>query len=233
MNEIVFILDDTAVTNTLAIAAGTENEHASVIKLVRTYLSDLEEFGGVRFEIQPFETTGGSQTREIAILNEQHATLLMTYMRNSDIVRAFKKQLVKAFFELAKRQYTPVTKTRLELAKEQVRLIEQLEETEKQLQVAILTKAEIGSRREATAMATASNATQKANRLEIELDKSKDYCTIKRMQMIYHGQTFDWRKLKATSIEMGVEAISVFDQNYGSVKAYHRSVWYETYALTF
>lgn len=108
-----------------------------------------------------------------------------------------------------------------------------LEEAERQRDIALQTKAEIGSRREATAMATASAATRKANALEIELDRSRDYCTIKRMQMIYHGMEFNWRALKQASIEMGVLAVDVFDQNYGKVKAYHRDVWRETYALEF
>ncbi|WP_394779077.1 phage antirepressor KilAC domain-containing protein [Undibacterium sp.] len=107
MKSIVILHAGKAVTTSLAIAGGTENEHASVILLVRKYLADLEEFGGVRFEIAPFETVGGTQTREVAILNEQQSTLLLTYMRNSEIVRQFKKALVKAFFELSQAA-TPV-----------------------------------------------------------------------------------------------------------------------------
>ncbi|HEY8355727.1 MAG TPA: hypothetical protein VIK69_12025, partial [Methylophilaceae bacterium] len=63
-------------------------------------------------------------------------------------------------------------------------------------QEAIRTKAEIGNRREATAMNTASQAVKKVKRLEIELDRSKEYCTIKRASMIFHGIKFDWRLLK-------------------------------------
>jgi len=102
MHSLVTIMDGQAVTTTLAIAEGTENEHASVILLVRKYKEDLAEFGGVRFEIAPFATAGGDQMREFANLNEQQATLLLTYMRNSEIVRGFKKRLVKAFFEMAR-----------------------------------------------------------------------------------------------------------------------------------
>lgn len=112
MNQLVEIRkgDSTGemVTTTVAIALGTENDHASVIKLVRTYQEDLEDFGRVGFEIQSFPTAGGMQSREVASLNEQQATLLLTYMRNSEIVRRFKKTLVKAFYEA--RSATPAAK---------------------------------------------------------------------------------------------------------------------------
>ena len=96
---------------------------------------------------------------------------------------------------------------------------------------AVRTKSLIGSRREATAMATASAAKREAAKLEIELDKSKEYATVKRMEMLYHGTSFNWRLLKSTAAEMGVPAIDVFDANYGTVKAYHACVWAEAYAV--
>lgn len=96
---------------------------------------------------------------------------------------------------------------------------------------AVTTKAEIGNRREATAMNTASQAVKKVAALQVQLDTSAQFCTIKRMQMLKHGQPFDWRKLKHAGAEMGIDAIDVFDQNYGTVKAYHEDVWLEVYGL--
>lgn len=93
------------------------------------------------------------------------------------------------------------------------------------------TKAEIGTRREATAMNTASQAVKKANRLELELDRSRSYASVKRMSLLYHGQDFSWRLLKQVSNEIGQPAVDVFDANYGTVKAYHTDVWREAYAL--
>ena len=98
---------------------------------------------------------------------------------------------------------------------------------------AIKTKAEIGSRREATAMATASVAVKQANKLQIELDRSKEYCTIKRMTMLTHGQTFSFKLLRDASNEMNIPAIDIYDANYGTVKAYHKDVWLEVYGLDF
>lgn len=90
--------DGTPTTTSLVIADGTDNQHASVIRLVRDNLADFKEFGAVGFEIRPLP--GGGKPQQIAVLNEEQAALLMTYMRNSAIVREFKKRLVRAFFEL-------------------------------------------------------------------------------------------------------------------------------------
>ncbi len=102
MNSIV-TLNDTGcpVTTSLAIAEGVERPHASIIKLIRENLSDFEAFGLVGFEIQPRSAGqhGGGDT-EYAVLNEHHATLLITFLRNIGIVKEFKKRLVKAFFEM-------------------------------------------------------------------------------------------------------------------------------------
>lgn len=96
------------VTNTDAIAKGVGRDHDTIIKLVDRNKSDIEEFGRVGFEIRTLETNGGKQKQRVALLNEQQTTLLITYMRNNEVVRAFKKRLVSEFFamrgELAKKK---------------------------------------------------------------------------------------------------------------------------------
>lgn len=104
MNQLVTLTPGgVAVTSSLAIAEGTENQHKNVLDLIRTHLQDLEDFGRVAFETRPFETAGGFQNREVAFLNQEQATLLLTHMRSIGVVKEFKKALVKAFFELARR----------------------------------------------------------------------------------------------------------------------------------
>lgn len=97
-------------TTTLQIALGLGIQHASVIKIVKTYLPDIQEFGRVKFESSyshtdfinsGFEIRNSNQGRHTryAVLNEQQAYFLMTLMRNSPRVIDFKKALVKSFFE--------------------------------------------------------------------------------------------------------------------------------------
>lgn len=115
MNDLVTTTNDGAsVTTSLAISEGVDSPHASVIKVIRNNIDDFNDFERVRFEIQPFETKGGVQNREVAILNEQHATLLMTFMRNTKIIREFKKRLVKEFWKM-RSGASKVVRTRLQI----------------------------------------------------------------------------------------------------------------------
>lgn len=106
MSALVIISGDQLVTTTEAISSGTKNEHASVIKLVRTYQSDLEEFGPIGFETRKGSALpqgGFAKATEYAVLSEDQAALLITYMRNNSIVRRFKIELVRSFGEMRRR----------------------------------------------------------------------------------------------------------------------------------
>jgi len=114
-------------------------------------------------------------------------------------------------------------------------------EQEKELAItqrdeAVRTKSYISDKKTATAMNTASQKSKEVKKLKIELDKSKDYASIKRMQLQYHGIKFNWRLLKDTARQMQDEfdfelMDKVFDANYGKVNTYHKEVWLETYQL--
>lgn len=96
-SDLVTVEHGRPVTTTERVAAAAGLQHASVIKLVREHLADFQEFGRVRFQIAPFATAGGVQSREIAQLNEPQAALLLLYQRNTAKVRAFKLRMVKDF----------------------------------------------------------------------------------------------------------------------------------------
>jgi hypothetical protein len=71
---------------------------------------------------------------------------------------------------------------------------------------------------------------QTENELEssnLQLDKSQEYITIKRMALCNNVDWTDysWRKLKAT----GSPIVKIFDANYGHVNAYHITAWVIAY----
>lgn len=221
------------VTTSLAIADGTENDHASVIRLVRTYLDDLQEFGGVGFEIDSFDTAGGTQAREVAVLNEQQSTLLITYMRNNEIVRKFKKALVKAFYEL-KQAAKPVGLSTLEILaiamkSEKVRLL-----AIEQRDHAIATKAHIGSRREVTAMVTASKAVREAAKLRDELGRNQRHATIIAVEKATGAKfgTQGFRPLQKWCKANDVTPEKVPCPRYGKAASWPASAWADCYDIS-
>lgn len=115
----------------------------------------------------------------------------------------------------------------LQLAADQAKEIEVLAYERDE---AIKTKAQIGSKREASAMARASAEARKAKALEVKLDQSREYASIKRMTRQYGG-FFNWRLLKKASQEMGLPIEKVEDANYIEINSYHKDVWLKVYDL--
>lgn len=119
--------------------------------------------------------------------------------------------------------------------------IEALTVTEEQRDKAVREKAWIGSRREATAMATAATATKKAARLDAENDCLREQI----------GDSTNWKSVKAQgktlrryfdltrpgvyvaigkrmsrlSTSMGKGKLALEDSQYGTTGAYHIDVW--------
>ena len=71
--------------------------HHAVQEHIRKNVERLERFGKVAFEMRPLPS--GQQAKDY-ILNEQQATLLITFLKNTEQVANFKENLVKAFFEM-------------------------------------------------------------------------------------------------------------------------------------
>ena len=112
MDELVLIkpigsrLEPYTTADVVAEYAGIK--HKTVNRLIQQHEKDLEDFGLLRFEMEAVERTRGIKYQKKYYLNEQQATLLITYLKNTEPVRAFKKCLVREFFkarqELAKRE---------------------------------------------------------------------------------------------------------------------------------
>ena len=100
MNEIVFAdKQNNIFTTSEIVALYADVQHHSVTRILREYQKDFEEFGVYGFEIhKPNAGNFGGRPEKIYRLNEQQATLLLTYLKNTEPVRTFKKELVKRFF---------------------------------------------------------------------------------------------------------------------------------------
>ena len=82
--------------------------HHAIQQLISKHENDLSEFGSLAFEMRPRPHKKGASLEKVFRLNEQQATLLITYLKNTESVRHFKKALVHSLFlmkqELTKRQ---------------------------------------------------------------------------------------------------------------------------------
>ena len=105
MLNLVFYTDNTLkaepYTTPEIIANNTGNSLKAVNNLVRYKKENLERFGVLHFEnAKPPKNSKGGRPRKIYHLNEQQATLLITFLDNTPQVELFKVALVKQFYEM-------------------------------------------------------------------------------------------------------------------------------------
>lgn len=100
MEELVYLKRDDAFTDSMIIAEGTGNQHESVVRILTKHRKDFEDFGKLEF----VDLKSGKRGRptKVYLLSEEQATLLVTYLDNTEIVRQFKKTLVHQFFVMRK-----------------------------------------------------------------------------------------------------------------------------------
>lgn len=99
--ELVLLHHNEPMTTSLAIAEGVQLQHKNVLELIRKHAESLLEFGSLAFETRVMRKDGrGGELGDVYFLNEPQATLLITFLRNSEIVIRFKVALVKAFYKL-------------------------------------------------------------------------------------------------------------------------------------
>ncbi len=100
MYELVEMKDNDIFTTSKIIADGTNNKHNSITAIIQKYEEDFREFGSVRFVDLKSKNPQGGRPEKVYYLNEEQATLLMTYLRNNEVVRKFKKNLVQQFYKM-------------------------------------------------------------------------------------------------------------------------------------
>jgi len=95
---------------------------------------------------------------------------------------------------------------------------------------AIRTKAQIGSRREATAMATAAKATREAAKMAELVGRAVNHACVLAVQAAT-GAKYAWHPLKAHCVTNNLPILRVHSEAYGEVNSYPASAWLEVYGV--
>lgn len=98
MYELVEVRKDDIFTNSKVVAEGTNNQHESVVAIIRKYESDILDFGKIDFS--DLKSGKRGQPERMYYLNEEQATFVITLLRNSKVVVKFKKELVRQFYAM-------------------------------------------------------------------------------------------------------------------------------------
>ena len=221
MNMLAQFNQNQKTMSTRVIAELCEKEHFNVKRDCEVMFKGLN-LDALKFEGIYFDTMNRQQTEYL--LDEE---LTMTLVTGYNIV--LRNRVIKRWKELEGQSVAnlPDYPTALRLYADQLEVSARLELERNH---AIATKAEIGSKREATSMATASKYKRENTKLKVQLDESLNFATIKKVQSLTGG-TYDTYALRRHSKANGLEIQKAEDANYGSVNSYHKDAWLAVYNI--
>lgn len=210
--------------STRVIAELCEKEHRNVKRDSEVMFQGLQ-LDALNFEHIYFDSMNRQQTEYL--LDEE---LTMTLVTGYNIV--LRNRVIKRWKELELQANQPSY-----MIEDPIKRAEKWIEEAKQKQIAIqerdhaiATKAEIGSRREATAMGRLSAKVKEVEKLKTQLDSSTGFATIKKVQSLTGG-TYDTYELRRYSKTNRLEIQKAEDANYGSVNSYHKDAWLAVYNI--
>lgn len=202
------------------IAIGLEKEHKDVLRKIEDVLTVGE------FSEREFMTNQGNKYKEYLLDKNAFILLVMNYTGYNDFKRAY----IKKFDDMEKQLRLNVPKTYPEALRMYADEVERRELAQEEAQKAIREKSWIGSRREATAMATASVKSKEAEKLKVKLDLEMSYATVKKVEL-ETGRKYNWQNLKKYCQSAGLGWNKAFDANYGSVNSYPAEAWKNVYGV--
>ena len=98
--NLVFLHQTEPYTTSDIIAEYAGHSYRSVQRIIENQMERLERFGQVRFEITPVQYARGTNLKKIYCLNEEQATLLITFLKNTPVIADFKVELVRQFYAM-------------------------------------------------------------------------------------------------------------------------------------
>ena len=170
---------------------------------------------------------------EVKVERERRTETVKVYLigqRDSYIIVAqlspeFTAALVDRWQELeAKAAPAPAELSRLQILQLAMDAEQDKLKAEAERDEAIRTKALIGSKREATAMATASAAKREAYVLRDRLGECTRHATVTAVENAT-GRRYEWPPLRRWCADNGAAPVDVPDKRFGKVKAWPAAAW--------
>ena len=121
--------------------------------------------------------------------------------------------------------------SRIELARENLILLEELEVTTNQRDTAIRTKAHISDKKTATALGRLGGLTKEKNRLHDTVHHDDDWYAMARVRAIHPDGKFCWQHLIKGCNALKLPPRVTTHINHPSVNIYHRDVWHKVYDI--
>ena len=235
MNNLVNISSNgAAITMTSLELVDFINEHRAMDEAVLRHDSFMDKVPKVLGDNAPkflgTQIYGNNNTRAIYTFPKREACLMAMSYSYELQAKVFDRMTA---LETKHTMATPAALSRIEILRLAMESEEARIKAESERDLAVATKAEIGSRREATAMATASAAIRKVNRLTEQLGHNIRHATIIAVEKAA-GRKFgsqDWRPLRDFCKSKGLQAEKVTDTRYGEVKAWPAEAWSAVYGI--
>lgn len=207
------------------IADLTGKEHRNVMRDIRVMLVELHGEGGVLSFEQTYTNPQNGQSYPCYALPKRETLILV-----SGYSVAMRAKIIDRWQELeAKQTAFDITNPvhLLQAIEVQARLNIQLAAERDH---AIATKAQIGSKREATAMNTAAQAVREKKAIEAKLGRCINHASILAVQNAT-GASYAWHPLKAYCSKNGLPQVKAHDERWGKVNTYPAQAWLEVYGV--
>lgn len=197
--------------------------------LHKTFIATIEdefeeEIGEQNILPTSYTDKSNRQSKCYELTFEQSLQILM---RESKFVR---KGVTKEYLQLKNQQPKQNYESALKMLGMSDELIPIVAKTYYERDEAIRTKAYISDKKTATALGKVGGLTKSNNQLKIELNKSLEYATIKKVEIVTK-QKYQWQKLRNYCNANELEMKSVPDVNYGTVRSYPKQAWLDVYGI--
>lgn len=190
-----------------------------------------DELRALKNSLSDFEVLSPN-TRSLTLWTEKGAARHAKILETEQAWDIF-EQLEEVYFSVKEKSYLPALPNFADPAEAAIAWANEYKAKQQALADAEYfkaTKAEIGSRREATAMGRLSAKVKEVESLKVQLDKSLDFASIKAVE-IATGRKFGWHPLKKWSKANSSEIKTIPDPNFGEVKTYHKDAWLAVYNI--